>query len=217
MTAREFEDLKVTSVKISCYPIIAQAAISGNIPLIKQRLAKGDDPDRPTKQYLDYTPLMWAIGWDRFKAAKALLEAGADIEAKDADDRTALHQAIGGHRNAGVEFLIGHGADIEAPWNDGKGYIPRKSLQVAIEHMDLEIIEMLLQAGAETTFCILPFSPGKKGSTRGGVPMGVCDYILRCHSQLRNLSLMMLEIVKRVRPDEYMDHWMSQPGSGLTP
>ncbi len=65
------------------------------------------------------TALHWACRGVDLEVVKALVEKGADVNARDAAAVTPLHSAASrGHRDA-VEFLIAHGARVEAAMSGG--------------------------------------------------------------------------------------------------
>jgi ankyrin repeat protein len=137
-----------TNLNPKSYPSICQAVISGQHRIVKRLLAAGEDPDRRTVTYLDYTPLMWAISYDRYGIAKQLLDAGADIDAQDADGKTALHQAIVKGDLKAVQFLINHGSDIEIGWAREIYEIPMSPAKHSILRGDADIFRALVKAGA---------------------------------------------------------------------
>jgi len=57
-------------------------------------------------------PLHWAIGDGNVDSVRALIEAGADVNAKDVRGATALHQAAYGNNVAVAAVLIEAGADV---------------------------------------------------------------------------------------------------------
>ena len=221
MTAKQFNDLKVTSTKILKYPLVAQHAIHGEIDLLRARLEKGENVDRPTRAYLDYTPLHWATTFGHHDAAQLLLGHGANIEAKDSFDRTPLMLAVLGHQGASVQWLIDHGANIEASWADPPGTLPRRCIQLAIQYLDFSIVESLLNAGANSMFSVMIWPPttGKKRTISKGTSVGICEYIVATKSWAGEWKDRMLEVVRRCRPEEFMDWWTAQgqdPGPGRT-
>ncbi len=216
MTAKEFEKLKVNTAKINTYPLVCQYAIRGNITDMEYRLCFGEDPNRPTAKFFGYRPLHWSIVYGQYDAAEMLLSHGADIEGMDWVQRTPLHIAIEGHNEIAVQWLLDHGADVNAGWAETQAMIPRSPLQIAILRINCEITEILLNAGANTELSILGWQPGKAHGTSGGHTIGVCEYI--CHVQpIRPFAERLIEVVRRVRPDEYLDWWAGQsdPGLGL--
>lgn len=75
----------------------------------------------------------------------ALLQRGADVDARNEDEETALLVAADhGHLEA-VAVLLQHGADVNAP--DFQGYTP---LMAAASSRVPEIVALLLERGADT-------------------------------------------------------------------
>ncbi len=126
-------------------------------------IVRGGSPDRgrraPTPGGM--TPLLYASRDGRVETTRMLLDAGADINARDANDITPLIAAITNNHPAVARYLIERGADIKA--TDWYGRTP---LWAAIEtrNMDkdnatfensierapfLELIQVLLDKGAE--------------------------------------------------------------------
>ena len=65
------------------------------------------------------TALHYAVVWSVPEGVQVLIDAGADIEAKDEDGRRPLHYACEGEELAVVKVLIKAGADVCATDNDG--------------------------------------------------------------------------------------------------
>jgi ankyrin repeat protein len=126
-------------------------------------IVRGGSPDRgrraPTPGGM--TPLMYASRDGRMETVRMLLDAGADIEQRDANDITPLIAAITNNHPAVARYLIERGADIKAV--DWYGRTP---LWAAVEtrNMDLdnatfensidrapflELIQVLLERGAD--------------------------------------------------------------------
>jgi ankyrin repeat protein len=71
------------------------------------------------RDWLSWTPLMWASLGGKNGAVKALLEAGADVNVKDVDKNTPLILAAWrGHKET-ARLLIENNADINAVNKDG--------------------------------------------------------------------------------------------------
>ena len=67
------------------------------------------------------TPFLFMIKWSRFPAAEALLDLGADVNARDEKGLTALHLMLKkGSDEAQFESLIRRGARGDIPGPDGK-------------------------------------------------------------------------------------------------
>jgi len=126
-------------------------------------IVRGGSPDRgrraPTPGGM--TPLMYAARDGRMETARMLLDAGADINVRDANDITPLIAAITNNHPDVARYLVERGADIKAV--DWYGRTP---LWAAVEtrNMDkdnasfensidrapfLELIQMLLERGTD--------------------------------------------------------------------
>ncbi|MBI3728897.1 MAG: ankyrin repeat domain-containing protein [Burkholderiales bacterium] len=81
---------------------------------------------------------------------KARLDAGADVNARDAEGRSLLMQAADNNDIAKVRYLLGKGAqvDLMTPL-DVNGNGERSALFAAISNDGVEIIQMLADAGAD--------------------------------------------------------------------
>lgn len=90
------------------------AARGGGGDLVELLLAHGAEPStRTTGDGLGWTPLHIAAGEGRTAAVRALVRAGADVNATGSEDGfTPLQLAVGrGHREV-VELLVASGADV---------------------------------------------------------------------------------------------------------
>ncbi len=118
-------------IDIGTTPLL-RAARSGDVEAIKLLLEHGALVDLP--QVSGATPLMVAVGLganpidtrgkfrsevDALATAQVLLDAGADVNARDARGRTALHAAAAQGYTDVAKFLVEHGADLKAADADG--------------------------------------------------------------------------------------------------
>ena len=89
---------------------------------------------------------MAALGLDdRLRLA---LDGGAAVDTRLADGKTLLHRAIQCRRRETVRLLLDRGASVDLPW-DGATYGPRAIHVAAMCGADPEILEALLDAGAD--------------------------------------------------------------------
>lgn len=91
-------------------------------PAVLRRLLElGFEPD--DRDDGKVTPLMKAASTANLKAAKILIEFGADVNARDSSDQTPLHHCIGENTSPSIaRLLLKHGADPTKkcqPWFDG--------------------------------------------------------------------------------------------------
>jgi ankyrin repeat protein len=75
---------------------------------------------------------------------EALLDSGADINARDEQNQTALHQAASRGHTAVVQLLLEHGADVNA-----KNLFGQTPLLMPVYRGFLDTVQALLNAGAD--------------------------------------------------------------------
>lgn len=116
-------------------------AIRDNPEMVIPLLKAGADPKQAYSTER-ITPLQLAIGQNRMEIAKFLLDAGAEVNAKDANDLSPLHWA---QTPEIVDFLVSKGAEPNA--KTSAGLTP---LDVIAERYDSQkpVIEALLKHGA---------------------------------------------------------------------
>jgi ankyrin len=126
-------------------------------------IVRGGSPDRGRRSPIPggMTPLLYASRDGRMETVRMLLDAGADINLRDANDITPLIAAITNNHPDVARYLIERGADIKAA--DWYGRTP---LWAAVETRDmdldnatfensidrapfLELIQVLLERGAD--------------------------------------------------------------------
>lgn len=140
---------------------LTEAAYYGHTEIVKMLINKGGD--LWAKKRDGETPVTMAAGHKDIvelikmsmdmidaarlgdnKAAQALLDKGAYVNAKDLDGRTALTEAAWENRADTVKLLLEKGADPNLKKNDGAS-----PLGVAVGRGHKEIEELLKKAGAK--------------------------------------------------------------------
>lgn len=96
-------------------------------------------PQEATKRLLDIAAKRGTVN-----DVPALLDAGADVNAKDLWQRTPLHWAVAYGRDDLARLLIAGGADVNVreEWN-------QTPLHFAAEHGRADIVRLLIENGAD--------------------------------------------------------------------
>ena len=120
-------------------------AIASALILAKANI-EATNGSKSKKQWksLGNTPLHTAVWYDRIDVIEALLDAGADIDAKNKYGIAALHEAAGFGKSETVQALVDFGASIDILDNEG-----RTPLKHAFSQGQKENMEVLLQLGAK--------------------------------------------------------------------
>jgi len=121
------------------------AVVTDDFEIIQQHIKAGSDlnvlePSRAS------TPLITAAALDKTEAARILIDAGADLNYKNADGSTALITAAAFGRPSVAAMLINAGADLNIQNNEGA-----TALHTAAFLCRLEIVKALLVKGADRT------------------------------------------------------------------
>jgi ankyrin repeat protein len=148
------------------YTALHHAAYSGSVETVKVILEyPAGFSTLEARDKTGNTPLVGAAERGQAEIVEYLLQKGANINAKNNDERTALHLACEGDLDQVVKILLQSDPviDIEAKDSDD-----RTALVVAIQWPAPEAIKLLLRAGAQipegfdlpdTTGIIEPYSP----------------------------------------------------------
>jgi ankyrin repeat protein len=141
---------------------MAEAALIGSVPVLRRLLAAGVDPDSPNPE--GETALMLVARTGRLDAAELLLDAGADVNARERwAGQTALMWAAAQLQPEMVQLLLAHGAEVDArstvrQWDRKVSGEPRPKelsqggltpLMFAARTGCIACAELLLAAGAE--------------------------------------------------------------------
>ena len=96
--------------------------------------------------WLGNTPLNWAVGFEsNLPVVQILLENGANIDARDSEDKTALYKACQYQKHEIVQELLKHNPEIDAVSKASHGTTP---LQAAAFEGNVKIFEKLMKHGA---------------------------------------------------------------------
>jgi len=120
---------------------IQAAILSDNLEAVKQHISAGTDLNKKDPM-TGATPLITAASFGKNKIAQVLIDAGADLTAKNNDGATALHTAAFFCRVEVVQSLIDAKADKTAKNNFGM--TPRESVMGPFVEIK-PIYEMLQQ------------------------------------------------------------------------
>jgi uncharacterized protein len=115
----------------------------GNIGWVRMLIKSGINLNIKYSYY-GWTALHWAAFHGKLDIVKALINAGADVNAKDNDGWTALHLAAKYGDLDVVKALINAGADLNVQDNFG-----RTALHWAARNGKLDIVKALINAGAD--------------------------------------------------------------------
>jgi len=132
---------------------LAAAAVANAADVVRRLLADGHPPDEAGEDGI--TPLMWAARYGAIHSMTALLDAGADANARDrGNEWTPLLHAIHKQRPNAVRLLLERGADANAPAPGGT-----TPLLMAADDPDPSTVKALLEYGAD------PHAQGPGGTT----------------------------------------------------
>ena len=98
----------------------------------------------------DATPLDLASCLGHVKAARVLIEHGADVMARNEDRETALHLASRNGQAEVARILIEHGTNVAAQNKDGETalHLPLTQSYWQIQERHVEVARMLIECGA---------------------------------------------------------------------
>ncbi len=107
----------INPVTVRMWSPLGEAAWRHQVRIMKMLLAKGADPEAKDSHGISYLP---TYGLFDERLVRTLLEAGANVNARDNKGRTALMNAAGyGYENT-VKLLIAHRADVNLSDNLGR-------------------------------------------------------------------------------------------------
>lgn len=125
------------------------SAGNGDLTSVKKLLAKGADPNHRylhlQREFEPYeTPIIAAAENGHLDIVKTLVEAGAELEARNTyTSQTALYKAVEHKHRDVIEYLLSKGADPMTEESFGKNI-----LMLAIIQDDFDLIRLLVKYGA---------------------------------------------------------------------
>lgn len=124
-------------------PALNGAIYSRNADAVKRLIKLGANVNEQDRQF-GYTPLSTATDVGDAKLAKMLIDAGADVGARDFMGQTPLHNAAMNGRTSVMKVLMDAGGETEAQTKDGDTV-----LMVAVWMGQVKAAELLLERGAD--------------------------------------------------------------------
>lgn len=124
------------------------------------------------------SPLMMAITREHSYTAKLLLEYGADPNVRTSEGMSPLRWSAQKDDLEMVKLLLNHGLSVNSI-NDPGGIEGMNALGIAISRLNLAMVKILIDAGADPTF--------KDANLRDAEDIIPSDADPKVQSQLRNL------------------------------
>ena len=142
------EDVDVSADLVNAYShdgftALGLAAFFGHEDVATYLLTKGAQVNTASQNRMRVMPLHSAVAGRHIGIARRLLEAGADVNAKQADGFVPLHGAAQNGQVEMIELLLAHGANVNTPNDDGK-----TALAYALEEGHIEAANLLRRHGA---------------------------------------------------------------------
>ena len=124
------------------------AAASGHVNIVEILLRHGVDRDVRSQE--GRTALMVSARSGHEEVMSVLVQEGAGLDISDCEGRTALSHAVITSQPASARRLVEAGARLEVLDNSEKSL-----LELSLSHGHLDMLETLLDCGAEVPDCLL--------------------------------------------------------------
>ena len=125
------------------FTALGLAAFFGHEDVAAYLLNKGAQVNTASQNRMRVMPLHSAVAGRHIGIARRLLEAGADVNASQADGFVPLHSAAQNGQIDMIELLLAYGANVNTPNDDGK-----TALAYALEEGQAEAANVLRGHGA---------------------------------------------------------------------
>src|SRR6187200_737095 len=174
-------------------PALMAATLFGDTALVKLLLERGADPNRTGAG--GTTALMWAV--PNVEKVRALLEHGANVNARSETDRTAFLVAASYPRTVDVlRLLLDRGADIRA-----QDRANATALALAVRSADVDVVRFLVERGLDLN--ALPAGSRRAGFARNDLP--TTDYVM---SKAPTPNQDLLGTAATWQPAKVVAHWI---------
>lgn len=110
---------------------------------VKILLDAGADVNAQARNAMKVRPIHAAAAAAQIEVTRALIERGADVNARQEAGFTPLHEAAGSGKLEFARLFLDHGADVNARTDDGK-----TALTLAIEKGQEAMVKFLRERGA---------------------------------------------------------------------
>ena len=133
------------------FTALGLAAFFGHEDVAAYLLSRGAQVNTASHNRMRVMPLHSAVAGRHIGIARLLLEAGADVNAKQADGFVPLHGAAQNGQVEMIELLMEHGANVNTPDDDGK-----TALAYALDEGHVEAANLLRRHGADLALHRVP-------------------------------------------------------------
>jgi ankyrin repeat protein len=126
------------------------ASFFGQLEVLNALLQAHADPNIASNNAMHVTPLHSAVAGNHYGIASKLVEAGADVNAIQADGFTPLMGAAQNGNLPMVELLIAHGADVNARADKKAAqFADMTAMDLATQANAVEVVALLQARGAK--------------------------------------------------------------------